>query len=604
MASKLVSKSIDRPERALPAPLSQLSPLARDLVDIGLGKYRESMDFISDNPSILAQSEIDALIAEALTAEKASQPTRSQTCVYQALLLKECIKAGRDNIGPFFRNLAARDSKTKESFVKDVRKVYISIQERAARVPPQNQEPTSGPQGRRLPLISQPANESVSQNPSTHTQGPKEPTQRHTPVTQAPDERLYYTDPEGNLLRPAGSQRHDREHYGSLTTPAERMQSMAIMDIEERTTGDAIPKPYSGRERHPTSLHGLNSVIERSFTGANTISALPLRAASPRNMCGLAINVKHSKDRSAAIETVTIGGCLCIDSRYYGFTVAHVLSPNSQSHSDRIPKHESLASKSWEADTDLSDLSESDNELDDSPVEARAPVADTGLKEFLWKSASESTSWQAVSSTSFIQDIALDWLLVPLDSNLGPYRNAIDIGQSKNFPRTVYPREVPEDLPADDSYITVVAGKSGYQRARPSRTLSGIFVPSAGHVIKVWSVKHKQGAIGLGDSGSWAVGDEGEIFGYLVATCEQLGTSYVAPLATAMADIRARHRIEDVSIPGPAYPSPRAAISGRVGGPPSLHEDRMVETRRIVGAPGTEEKLDHRELLLDPLYEI
>jgi hypothetical protein len=597
VASKLVSKPIDRPERTLPAPLSQLSPLARDLVDIGLGKYRESMDFISDNPSILAQSEIDALIAEALTAEKASQSTRSQTCVHQALLLKECIEVGRDNIDSFFRNLAARDSKTKESFIKDVKKVYLSIQERATRAPIQNQEPTSEPQGRRLPLISQPASPSMSQNPSTYAQEPKEP-------TQSPDGRFYYTDPEGNLLRPASSQRHGRERYGSLTTSAERMQSVAIMDIEERTTGDAIPKPYSGRERHPTSLHGLNSEIERSFTGANTISALPLRAASPRNMCGLAINVKHGKDRSAVIETVTIGGCLCIDSRYYGFTVAHVLSPNSQSHSDRNPKHESLASKSWEADTDLSDLSESDNGLDAAPVEARVPVADTRLKEFLWKSASESTSWQAVSSTSFIQDITLDWLLVPLDSNLGPYRNAIDIGQSKISPQTIYPREVPEDLPADDSYITVVAGKSGYQRARPSRTLSGIFVPSAGRVIKVWSVKHEQGAIGLGDSGSWVVGDEGEIFGYLVATCEQLGTSYVAPLATAMADIRARHRIKDVSIPGPAYPSPRAAVSGRVGGLPSLHEDRMVETRRIVGAPGTEEKLDHGELLLTPLYEI
>jgi hypothetical protein len=89
-----------------------------------------------------------------------------------------------------------------------------------------------------------------------------------------------------------------------------------------------------------------------------------------------------------------------------------------------------------------------------------------------------------------------------------------------------------------------------------------------------------------------------------VATCEQLGTSYVAPLATAMADIRARHRIEDVSIPGPAYPSPHAAVSGRVGGLPSLHEDRMVESRRIVGTSGTEEKLDHRELLLNSLCEV
>jgi hypothetical protein len=176
VTSKSVSKPIDsadRLERALPAPLSQLSPLARDLVDIGLGKYLESLDFISDNPSILAQNEIDALIAEALAAEKASQSARSQTCVHQALLLKECIGIGRDNIDPFFRSLAARDSKTKEGFVKDVKKVYLSIQERAAKALLQNREPTSGPPGQRLPLISQPANRPVSQNPSTHTQGPK-----------------------------------------------------------------------------------------------------------------------------------------------------------------------------------------------------------------------------------------------------------------------------------------------------------------------------------------------------------------------------------------------------------------------------------------------
>ena len=32
----------------------------------------------------------------------------------------------------------------------------------------------------------------------------------------------------------------------------------------------------------------------------------------------------------------------------------------------------------------------------------------------------------------------------------------------------------------------------------------------------------------------------------------------------------------------------------------TLHEDHMAENRRIVGTSGTEEKLDHRELLLDP----
>jgi len=64
--------SVNWSVRSLPAPLSQLSSLARDFVSIELSKYLESEDFISDNSSILAQNEINALIAEALTAEKAS----------------------------------------------------------------------------------------------------------------------------------------------------------------------------------------------------------------------------------------------------------------------------------------------------------------------------------------------------------------------------------------------------------------------------------------------------------------------------------------------------------------------------------------------------
>jgi hypothetical protein len=256
VAQQLASKAIvsaDRSERALPTPLSQLSPLASDFVSIGLGKYLESKDFIFHNPSIVAQNEIDALIAEALTAEKAGQSTRSQTCVHQALLLRECKEVGLDNISLFFRSLTARDGKTKESFVKDVKKVYLSIQGQAAKAPLQNQEPTSGSQGRRLPLISQPASGSVSQNPSTYTQGPKEPTQRQTPVAQGPDGRLYYTDPEGNLLHPASSHRHDRERLRSQSYPSESAEKMAMLSLEDRFCNASDPVDRHGDEGHPLS---------------------------------------------------------------------------------------------------------------------------------------------------------------------------------------------------------------------------------------------------------------------------------------------------------------------------------------------------------------
>jgi hypothetical protein len=137
------------------------------------------------------------------------------------------------------------------------------------------------------------------------------------------------------ILLPA-SHRHEHEHNRSLPAHAGRTQEVAGMNIRAMIQGNPIAKPYSGRERHAAPPHARNFRIEESATELSTISAKPLPAASPK-------------------------------------------------------------SKFWGADTDLPDLPESDNELDASSVEARTPVTDTWLKEFLWKPASDSTSWQAVS---------------------------------------------------------------------------------------------------------------------------------------------------------------------------------------------------------------
>jgi hypothetical protein len=233
--------------------LSQLSPLARDFVSIGFGKYLESKDFISDNPSILAQKEIDALVAEAFAALKAGQSIRSQTCVHQALLLRECKKVGLDNIGPLFRDLTARGGKTKESFGKDVRKVCLSIQELAARASLQNREPTTGSQGRRFSLISLPAEGRVSQNPSTYTQGPEEPTQGQTPGVRGPGGQMYCIDPEGNLLRPASSRHHEPNRYGSRSDPVESYSKRTGIGAEEGRKSAAKAEAGSGDDKHTPS---------------------------------------------------------------------------------------------------------------------------------------------------------------------------------------------------------------------------------------------------------------------------------------------------------------------------------------------------------------
>jgi hypothetical protein len=226
-----------------------LSPLARNLVSLGLGNYLESSRFIWDNPAILAKSEIDALIAEASAAEKAGQSTRAQICIHQALLLRKCKEVGSNNIDSFFRDLTAKDGRTKDAFVNDVKKVYNSIQQQAARAALQNQGRTAEPQGRKAPVVLQTIERTLSQNSYTDSQEIEETTQSQTPVARGRDGRLYYTDGQGNLLHPA-SGRHDSERHRSQSDPIEPGGNMAAASREDRSQSGANAVSSRADNRH------------------------------------------------------------------------------------------------------------------------------------------------------------------------------------------------------------------------------------------------------------------------------------------------------------------------------------------------------------------
>ena len=206
---------------------TQLSPLARRFIDLGLGSYPESADFIADNQSILQESEIDALIAEASIAEKAGQSTRAQTCIHQALLLRECEKVGASNVSSFFRKLTAKDGRAKEAFVKDVKKVYVAIQEQVKGTTQQSPGTTSGN------------------------------TQSQTPVGRGKDGGLRYPDARGNILRPASSRheptRRDPDRHRSVSDPVGMTERTAALSIgeETQTTTTAV----AGRGKGATPLH-------------------------------------------------------------------------------------------------------------------------------------------------------------------------------------------------------------------------------------------------------------------------------------------------------------------------------------------------------------
>jgi hypothetical protein len=200
-----------------PSQSSRLSTLARHFVELGLGRYSESARFISENPKLVARSEIDALVAEASIAERAGQSTMAQTCIHQALLLRKCQNLGLRGFDGFIWELE-RDSKAKDAFVRDVKAVYSSIQEQARKSLPQSQPAASEPYNRKAPIISQATGHTDPQGPSVYTQSLSEPTKAQTQVSRDRDGRLFYTDDQGRVLRPASS-RHDPDRHRSLINP-------------------------------------------------------------------------------------------------------------------------------------------------------------------------------------------------------------------------------------------------------------------------------------------------------------------------------------------------------------------------------------------------
>jgi hypothetical protein len=204
------------------------------------------------------------LIAYASFAEKAGQSTTARTCIHQALLLKACKDAGPNGISSFFQDLTARDGRAKDALVKNIQKVYESIQGQAIRTEQQSQRPDLEPRDRKLPVVLQTTERTVPQNPYAPTPRPLETTQSQTPVTRDREGRLFYTDNQGNLLRPASS-RHDPDRHRPVSEPAETTEKVASASIgkepqsgaglvEDR--GDGRNAPGRAESFHRTSVSG------------------------------------------------------------------------------------------------------------------------------------------------------------------------------------------------------------------------------------------------------------------------------------------------------------------------------------------------------------
>ena len=84
------------------------SPLGREFAKIKIGEYRRCLQFISDNPAVVAEKETDGLLIEAFNSQIAGKDVYARQCVHQALLLQYCRQLGRDGVSLFFKRWAPR----------------------------------------------------------------------------------------------------------------------------------------------------------------------------------------------------------------------------------------------------------------------------------------------------------------------------------------------------------------------------------------------------------------------------------------------------------------------------------------------------------------
>lgn len=123
------------------------TPLGKAFAKIKLGDFRSCLEFISQNPTIVAERETDGLLVEAFNAQMDGKDSYARQCVHQALLLQYCNKLGRDGIGLFFKRITTKDHQAGKVFMDDVNTTYHRIKTRAAELQKEQRDTPSGAGG-------------------------------------------------------------------------------------------------------------------------------------------------------------------------------------------------------------------------------------------------------------------------------------------------------------------------------------------------------------------------------------------------------------------------------------------------------------------------
>jgi cell division cycle protein 37 len=124
------------------------SPLAQSFAKIPAGDWYASLQFLSQNPSIMRESETDGLLVEAFNAQLDGRAAHARQCVHAGLLLQYCRQlGGRAGVEMFFKRIQSKDHQAAKMFHDDVDGTYARIKTRAAEILKERKENPAGAEG-------------------------------------------------------------------------------------------------------------------------------------------------------------------------------------------------------------------------------------------------------------------------------------------------------------------------------------------------------------------------------------------------------------------------------------------------------------------------
>ncbi|KAJ3502145.1 hypothetical protein NM208_g16788 [Fusarium decemcellulare] len=112
----------------------EASPAGKKFGSIKANDYSASVQFLSQNPQILAERETDGLLVLAFDAALENKDELSRQYVHQALLLQYCRSLGKDGVGLFFKRITTKGHQAQDVFYKDVQDTYMKIRTRSKEI--------------------------------------------------------------------------------------------------------------------------------------------------------------------------------------------------------------------------------------------------------------------------------------------------------------------------------------------------------------------------------------------------------------------------------------------------------------------------------------